>query len=45
MEDKRLDEMAKNRNLGEPQTVSDSKYRNFSWGDPGDGWGGGNGTF
>ena len=33
---KRLDEMAKNRNLGEPQTVTDSKYRNFSWGE-GDG--------
>ena len=38
---KRLDEMSKNRNLGEPQTVSDSKYRNFAWGDPGDGWGSG----
>jgi hypothetical protein len=37
---KRLEEMAKNRNLGEPQTVSDSRYRNFSWGDPGDGWNG-----
>ena len=41
-EDKRLDEMAKNRNLGEPQTVSDSKYRNFGWGeDNGNGWGSG----
>jgi hypothetical protein len=39
--EKRLDELAKNRNLGEPQTVSDSKYRNFAWGDPGDGGGGG----
>jgi len=38
--DKRLDEMAKNRNLGEPQTVSDAKYRNFSWGDGENGTGG-----
>lgn len=39
---KRLDEMAKNRNLGEPQTVSDAKIRNFSWSDGGsDGYGGG----
>lgn len=38
MMSQRLDEMSKNRNIGEPQTVSDSKYRNFSWGDPGDGW-------
>lgn len=38
---KRLDEMAKNRNLGEPQTVSDSKYRNFSWGDDGNNSGNG----
>lgn len=37
---KRLQEMSKNRNIGEPQTVSDSRYRNFSWGDPGDGWNG-----
>ena len=43
MENKRLDEMAKNRNLGEPQTVSDSKYRNFSWGDDPTGWGSGGG--
>jgi len=43
---KRIDEMAKNRNLGEPQTVTDSKYINFAWGDPGDGWNsGGNGMF
>jgi hypothetical protein len=42
--DKRLDEMAKNRNIGEPQTVTDAKYLNFSWGDPNDGWNsGGNG--
>ncbi len=38
---RRLDEMAKNRNLGEPQTVSDSKYRNFSWGDDGNNSGNG----
>jgi hypothetical protein len=42
-EDKRLDEMGKNRILSEPQTVSDSKYRNFSWGDDPQGWGSGNG--
>lgn len=41
---KRIDEMAKNRNLGEPQTVSDSKYRNFSWGDDPTGWGNGSGN-
>ena len=42
--DKRLDDMPKNRNLGEPQTVSDAKYRNFGWGDDTTGWGaGGNG--
>lgn len=33
--DKRLEEMSKNRNLGEPQTVTDSKCINFSWGDDG----------
>jgi len=43
MENKRLDEMAKNRNLGEPQTVTDSKSINFSWGDGSDGWGNGGG--
>lgn len=36
--DKRLDEMAKNRNIGEPQTVTDTKSVNFAWGEPGDGW-------
>ena len=41
--EKRLLEMSKNRNLGEPQTVSDSKYRNFAWGD-GD-WGSGSGMY
>lgn len=39
----RLDEMSKNRNLAEPQVVSDSKYRNFSWGN-GD-WGNGGSGF
>jgi hypothetical protein len=38
---KRIDEMSKNRILAEPQTVSDSKTRNFSWGDTGDGYGSG----
>ncbi len=44
MENKRLDEMAKNRNLGEPQTVTDSKSINFSWGDGSDGWGNNGGS-
>lgn len=40
---KRIEEAAANRNIGEPQVVSDSKVRNFSWGEPGDsgGWGAG----
>lgn len=33
---KRIEEAAENRDVGEPQTVSDSRRRNFSWGDPGD---------
>lgn len=37
---KRIEEAAENRNVGEPQTVSDSKLRNFAWSD--DTWGGGN---
>lgn len=37
---KRIEEAAENRNVGEPQTVSDSKLRNFAWSD--DNWGGGN---
>lgn len=43
--DERLDEMASNRSLGEPQTVSDSKSRNFSWssGEDGGGWSGSGG--
>ncbi len=30
---KRIEEAAENRNVGEPQTVSDSKLRNFAWSD------------
>ncbi len=37
---KRIEEAAANRNIAEPMTVSDSKMRNFSWGDGGSGWGG-----
>lgn len=33
---KRVEEEAENRNIGEPQMVSDSKVRNFSWSEPGD---------
>lgn len=33
---KRIEEAAENRNIGEPERVSDSKLRNFSWFDPGD---------
>lgn len=36
---KRIEEAAENRNVGEPQTVSDSKSRNFGWSD-GEGGGG-----
>lgn len=38
---KEVEEAAENRNVGEPQTVSDSRLRNFSWGDSGDENGGG----
>ncbi len=38
---KRIEEAAENRNIGEPETVSDSRRRNFSWGDPGDAGSGG----
>ncbi len=38
---KRIEEAAENRDIGEPQTVSDSRRRNFSWGDPGDAGSGG----
>ena len=36
---KRIEEAAENRNVGEPQTVSDSKMRNFAWSDD-NAWGG-----
>lgn len=32
-----LNEAAENRDVGMPETVSDSRRRNFAWGDPGDG--------
>lgn len=32
---KRIEEAAENRNVGEPQTVSDSRTRNFAWSDSG----------
>lgn len=36
----RITEAAENRNVSEPQTVSDSRTRNFAWGDYGSGgWG------
>lgn len=35
----RIEEAAENRDIGEPETVSDSKRRNFAWGEPGDGFG------
>lgn len=37
---KRVQEAANNRNIGDAETVSDSKLRNFAWSD--DNWGGGN---
>lgn len=33
---KRVEEEAENRNIGDPQKVSDSRLRNFAWGDIGD---------
>lgn len=33
---KRIEEASENRNIGDPQRVSDSRLRNFAWGDPGD---------
>lgn len=33
---KRIEEAAENRNIGEPETVSDVRRRNFAWGDGGD---------
>lgn len=39
---KRVEEAAENRNIGEPQRVSDSRRVNFAWGDGGfGGWGDG----
>ncbi len=37
-----INEAAENRNVGEPQTVSDSRLRNFSWTEDGSQYGGGN---
>lgn len=42
---KRIEEAAENRNVGEPQTVSDSKTRNFAWTDSGGEFGGGSGMW
>ncbi len=39
---KRIEDVAENRDVGEPETVSDSKRRNFAWSE-GDDWGSGNG--
>lgn len=38
---KRVEEAAENRNIGDPQTVSDARTRNFAWGDDGSFSGGG----
>jgi hypothetical protein len=35
---KRIEEAAENRDIGEPETVSDSKRRNFSWSDDNGGY-------
>lgn len=42
---KRIEEAAENRDIGEPETVSDSKLRNFSWSEPDGGMGGGMGAY
>lgn len=42
---KRIEEAAENRNVGEPQTVSDSKTRNFAWTDSSGEFGGGSGMW
>lgn len=34
---KEINDAAENRDVGAPETVSDSRRRNFAWGDPGDG--------
>lgn len=36
---KRIEEAAENRNIGEPETVSDAKQRNFGWSNPSEGGG------
>lgn len=36
---KRIEEAAENRDVGSPETVSDSRRRNFAWSDPSDGGG------
>jgi hypothetical protein len=36
-----VEQAAENRNVGEPQTVSDSRLRNFSWTEDGSQYGGG----
>lgn len=41
----RIESAAENRNMGEPQTVSDSKTRNFAWSDSGGEFGGGSGMW
>lgn len=40
---KRIEEIAANRDIGEPETVSDSRLRNFAWSDSGEFGGGGTG--
>lgn len=40
-----VEEAAENRNVGEPQTVSDSRTRNFAWTDSGGEFGGGSGMW
>lgn len=42
---KRIEEAAQNRNVGEPQTVSDARTRNFSWSDSGSEFSGGSGMY
>lgn len=37
----RIIEASENRDVGSPETVSDSRLRNFAWSDGGDGYGGG----
>lgn len=34
---KRIEDAAENRDVGDPETVSDSRTRNFSWSEPGEG--------